>query len=355
MNDGKILIFAGTRPEVIKLAPLVRRIRKIDREKSFFYFTGQHPDLAPKLMNELQIPFDNKTISIEDLKKTRQSLMSLTSRMQDELNDTEFTCGTALGDTNSVLAAAMYCLQRNIPFVHLEAGLRSGSLQEPWPEERNRRIISLIAQKHITFCDRAKSYLEKEGHDEEKIINVESIVLEALAENKFAKTEQNKDVIVTFHRNERIVERTNGIVAVLESIAKFDPSARLIVIKHPNWLDDVEEKMWNGAGTGLKILNPLPHSEFLKMIRSAKMVLTDSGGVHEEAQILGTPIVVFRKFSEPRFREGENDYELISENPKEITEFYQKIQSSPESSRVPILKPKLNPSIIIANELFSYG
>lgn len=314
----RIAVFMGTRPEAIKLAPVVRALEEAEGLEPMVVCTGQHREMLQQVIDLFEIPVHHNL----NVMTANQSLADLSARLLHEVDsflDAEKPdFALVQGDTTSALITALACFYRKVPVGHVEAGLRTGNLQSPFPEEANRKLVTTLADLHFPPTQWAADNLRKEGVSENRILVTGNTVIDALhwvsaaQQNSPARTEiadalENKlgkdwrdhsYVLVTGHRRENFGMGFEQICRALRTLAKRFPEVRFVYPVHfnPRVRGPVLQSL---AGlTNLFLLEPLPYRSFVALMKHAKLVLTDSGGVQEEAPGLGKPVLVMRDHTE---------------------------------------------------------
>ncbi len=318
MSDQKRLqIIAGTRPEVIKLAPvrmaLTREIKSRNLNwKLEWISTGQHREMTRKLYEHFQFTPDHD-LQIMKPNQTLTSILVSTLAGLSELNQgrkAELTI--AQGDTTSAMATGIFSFQEQIPFAHVEAGLRTYDMQSPFPEEFNRRVLSLAARWNFAPTEGALQNLQREGIGNEKILVTGNTSIDALMwtcqnENlgsfpadfqKIVQTLQNKPfALVTLHRRENWGD---GVESVLSAIAKLAENKEVNFLfpmhLNPTVRQPILEKLANHSN--IILTEPLGYPEFCWAMKNARLIITDSGGVQEEAVSFATPMIITRENTE---------------------------------------------------------
>ncbi|WP_257162140.1 non-hydrolyzing UDP-N-acetylglucosamine 2-epimerase [Corynebacterium cystitidis] len=299
----------GTRPEAIKVAPLIKRLQKDERFESVAVSTGQHKEMLDQVNTMFGI---NPSYDLE-LMKNGQSLNELVSRALqglDELIEKEKPdVIISQGDTSTAMAAAVAGFNRKVRVVHLEAGLRTGNIHSPFPEEANRRIIGQVASLHLAPTPESRENLRKENFRTKDIVVTGNTVIDALLEAASWDTKlddpalqaivdgEQRVVLVTTHRRENL-DAMKEIGGAVQDLAKKYTDHQFVLPLHLNpkvrdsVLPEVEDL------DNVTITNPLPYDQFTALMKRSYLVLTDSGGVQEEAPALGKPILVMRDNTE---------------------------------------------------------
>ena len=313
MSPPRILVTFGTRPEAIKMFPVVQALRAADHCDVRVAVTAQHREMLDQVMSMAGIEPD---IDL-DLMQPGQSLDALSARIITrfgEALDAEKPDRVLVhGDTLTTMMATLACYFRRIPVGHVEAGLRSGDIYAPWPEEVNRKVTGAVADLHFAPTQNAAAALRAENVPETAIHITGNTVIDALlaarakiaAEPSLAPliaplTERFKGkriIAVTAHRRENFGQGMHEIAAALQKLAARDDTA-LIYPMHPN--PNVAEVMRPALSgiDNIALIEPLDYLNFVAMMEASEIVLTDSGGIQEEAPSLGKPVLVMRDTTE---------------------------------------------------------
>ena len=305
MAKLKVMSVYGTRPEAIKLAPVIKALENDGRFESVAVSTGQHKEMLDQMnqMFEIDPAFDLK------LMKSSQGLNELVSRaiigLDSVIQEVAPDAIVVQGDTSTAMAAAMAGFHLGVKIVHLEAGLRTGDILSPFPEEANRKVISQIASLHLAPTDGAQKNLQIENVLSDDIVVTGNTVIDALLDAVQWDTEFGEDalaesiassrriVVVTTHRRENH-HAMHEIGSAVQTLAKLYPEVDFVLPLHLNpvvreaVLPEIESR------PNVIITGPLPYDQFTKLQSRASFILTDSGGVQEEAPSLGTPVLLMR-------------------------------------------------------------
>jgi len=274
-----ILVCFGTRPEWLKIKPV---LDLLDRGEYKLLFTGQHTSLVDS------VDFDYTIYVGTSADRLNQVIADCLSQFPP----TEGVKAILVqGDTASAYGCALAGFNRRIPVVHLEAGLRSFSLDHPYPEEGYRQMISRIATVNLAPTDLSKTNLTLEGVLGSNVV-VGNTVLDNLVNRNFKPTYQNK-VLVTLHRRENHFMIKQWF-SEIEKLAQRYPDLEFILPIHPN----PNVHAHKGLLTKVKVVEPLPHEELLSILANCRLVISDSGGIQEEASFLGKKVIVCRNFTE---------------------------------------------------------
>jgi UDP-N-acetylglucosamine 2-epimerase (non-hydrolysing) len=298
-----IAVIFGTRPEAIKLAPVIRQLQARGHSPVIVN-TGQHRDLLDPLLRRLDI---TATVNL-DVMRENQPLSGLTARLSDSLGEAlrKFKPGAAVvqGDTTTALCGALAAFYERIPVAHVEAGLRSGVTDDPFPEELNRRLVSQLTRWHFAPTPRARDALRGEGIHGSGIELTGNTVIDNLfwvLEQGFGQsaftTEGVRRILVTLHRRENQGYRMGGVAEVLRRLAgRGDVEIVLPLHKSPS-VREVLVPALSGQ-PGITLVEALDYADFTATLAACDLVITDSGGVQEEAPSLGKPVLVARDTTE---------------------------------------------------------
>lgn len=309
MSKPKIMTVYGTRPEAIKVAPVIKALEADDRFESIAVSTGQHKEM----LEQVNAMFGIRPAYDLGLMKPGQGLNELVSRalagLDDIISEVEPDVIISQGDTSTAMAAAMAGFHRGIKIVHLEAGLRTGDINSPFPEEANRKIIGQIAALHLAPTEGSLENLRLENFRSKDIVITGNTVIDALLEAaswdttftdsrlQEAAATENRMVVVTTHRRENL-DAMKEIGGAVHDLATAYPEIYFVLPLHLNpavrtaVLPEVESL------ENVIITDPLPYDQFTKLQERATIILTDSGGVQEEAPSLGKPVLVMRQNTE---------------------------------------------------------
>ncbi|WP_106282472.1 non-hydrolyzing UDP-N-acetylglucosamine 2-epimerase [Paraburkholderia sp. BL25I1N1] len=311
----RILLTFGTRPEAIKMAPLVRQLKNAEGIDCFVCVTGQHREMLDQVLNLFQIRphFDLNVM------KRNQDLYDVTSSillgMRDVLKDCRPDLMLVHGDTSTTFSASLAAFYQRVPVGHVEAGLRTGELLSPWPEEANRRLTSVLAAMHFAPTERARQNLLAENVPDERIVVTGNTVIDALlhVRQQLASDTRLRDeaqrhlplltpgrrlILVTGHRRESFGGGFERICTALARIANSYPDVDIVYPVHLN--PDVREpvnRILRGIAN-VHLIEPLDYLPFVCLMDRAYLILTDSGGIQEEAPSLGKPVLVMRETTE---------------------------------------------------------
>jgi UDP-N-acetylglucosamine 2-epimerase (non-hydrolysing) len=306
------LIVLGTRPEAVKLAPLIQHCRaRSDAFAPIVCSTGQHREMLRQTLGYFQI-----TPEIDlDLMEPGQTLARLASKCITQvdavLETHQPTCVVVQGDTTTVMATSIAAFFRHLPIVHVEAGLRTGDLQAPWPEEFNRRVAGVVARLHCAPTERSAQALLREGTPPTHVRVTGNTVIDALLwsigrerdrsdehRSRFPFLGDGRVVLITGHRRESFGDGLESTCAAIAELAQRHRDVQFIYPVHlnPNVQGPVHARL--GAFPNVHLVPPADYPAFVWLMDRASVILTDSGGVQEEAPSLGKPVLVTRDKTE---------------------------------------------------------
>lgn len=338
MKKAKVLIVFGTRPEAIKMAPLVKALEKFNTKfDTRVCVTAQHREMLDQVLSAFDIS-PNYDLNIMGLATGLAELSAeMIRKVTHVLRDYEPDLVIVHGDTSTTLNSALAAFYEKIPVAHVEAGLRTHNLYEPWPEEMNRKLTGGIAKYHFAPTAKARQNLLKENIPHESILVTGNTVIDALkmvtqrldCDKQFRdKTEkklkavdfERKLILVTAHRRENFGQGLNEICTALLSIAQNFPNYQIIFPVHmnPNVKDVVLEKL--GEIKNIVLLEPLEYVPFVHLMSKCEFILTDSGGIQEEAPALSKPVLVMRNVTERQEAVDSGAVLLVGTDPKNILE-----------------------------------
>ncbi len=334
MAMPRILVLFGTRPEAIKMAPVVRCLRSDSRVQTLVCVTGQHREMLRQALADFHLEPDLDLAIMRD----NQSINALAGHLISALDAAYDELAPELvmvhGDTTTSFVAALAAFHRQIPVAHVEAGLRTGDLSAPWPEEANRRLTAVLAGVHFAPTESARQNLLLERVADERIAVTGNTVIDALfwmrrqiererwrpaAPSPLAALEDHRPlVLVTAHRRESFGEGFLHICRALAGLAREHPHVDFVYPVHLN--PRVREPVYRHLGNvdNLYLVEPQAYKPFVWLMNRARVILTDSGGVQEEAVSLGKPVVVMRSVTERGEALEAGLMELVGTDPEEI-------------------------------------
>ena len=346
----KVLLVFGTRPEAIKMAPLVKAFENEPTIESKVCVTAQHREMLDQVLDMFEIKPDYDL----DIMKPGQDLFDVTSNvllgLKNVLNDFQPNIVLVHGDTSTTSSAALAAFYSKVKVGHVEAGLRTGDIYSPWPEEANRQITGVLANYHFAPTTTSQENLLRENKNPKDIIVTGNTVIDALflALDKIEKNETLKNqiiekinseykipdnkkiILVTGHRRENHGQGFINICEALKTIATNNPDIDIVYPVHlnPNVQKPVNEILSNTPNVYL--INPLQYESFIYMMNKSYFIITDSGGVQEEAPSLGKPVLVMRDTTERPEALEAGTVKLVGTNTSLIIKEAQKLLDNEE-------------------------
>lgn len=346
-----ILTIFGTRPEAIKLAPVVKALEaRPDQFRSSVCVTAQHREMLDQVLRIFSLKPDYDL----DIMKPKQDLYGITSEILLKLKDLFRQIRPDLilvqGDTTTTFAASLAAFYEKIEIGHVEAGLRTHNKRQPFPEEMNRHLTSVLADYHFAPTEKAKRHLLEEGVREDRTYVTGNTVIDALLwilkkqsrpeEQKrireyFPKTfgltnPHQRFILVTAHRRESFGEGFENICQAIKEIALRNPGVQIVYPVHLN--PNVQEPVYRiiGGVERIHLIEPLEYEPFVYLMNQSFFILTDSGGIQEEAPSLGKPVLVMREVTERAEAVEVGTARLVGSKKESIVREAQKLLDNPE-------------------------
>jgi len=324
----KILVIFGTRPEAIKMAPLIKlMIKSLDVKVCV---TGQHRELLDQVLKFFQIKPDYDLNLMEQNQDLGFLISSILKNITNILKNEKFNWVLVQGDTASTMAGTMAAFLQKIPVGHLEAGLRTYDLYSPFPEELNRQITSKMISLHFAPTFESKMNLINEGFNEKNIFITGNTGIDALKWTiKHSKSidlklpfnkKLNKIILVTGHRRENFGKGFKKICLAIKSIAEKKNDIQIVFPVHPNPKVRVPVNQILSGLPNLHLFEPLEYQKFVQLMNLSTIILTDSGGIQEEAPSLGKPVLVMRDCTERTEALSSGSVKLVGTDSKRIVE-----------------------------------
>ena len=347
----KILFVFGTRPETIKMAPVIKLFRESKDFDAIVCTTGQHREMLDQSMRifglesdyELQVMKKNQTLT--------QLTVNILSELDNVLEEISPNLLIVQGDTTTSFAGGLAAYYKNIPIGHIEAGLRTGDKYKPFPEEKNRHMLSTLSDLHFAPTDVSKENLIREGVDKEKIWVTGNTVIDAMQIILASQESDSEDekklcsffnqeigvnfenppetipkiILVTAHRRENFGKGIRNICEGLYEIAAQRPEVLIVYPVHLNpKVQDPVRELIGGVGN-IKLIPPVDYEKFLFLLKKTYLVVTDSGGIQEEAPSLGKPVLVTRETTERPEGVNAGTVKLVGTNKEKMIEEINKL------------------------------
>ena len=302
----KIMLVFGTRPEAIKMCPLVNELKKRKNIETIVCVTGQHRQMLDQVLDIFEITPDYDL----SIMKSRQTLFDVTTnilnKIKDVLEEAKPDIVLVHGDTSTTFVTALACFYLQIPVGHVEAGLRTYNINSPYPEEFNRQVVSIISQYNFAPTNLSKQNLLNEGKKAETIYVTGNTAIDALkttvkSEYKHPELDwvgESKLIMITAHRRENLGEPMRHMFRAIKRVMQEHSDVKAIYPIHLNpVVREMAEEIFKDEER-IHIIEPLDVLDFHNFLNKSYMILTDSGGIQEEAPSLGKPVLVMRDTTE---------------------------------------------------------
>ena len=347
-NNYLISFVIGTRPEAIKMAPLILEFKKTKRIKTNIILSGQHKEMVQPIMDIFNLKEDVNFDVLGKCKSLEQMTSLILSELDNFFDKLRPDIVFVQGDTITAFAGALSAFFKNIPVAHVEAGLRTESIFSPFPEEANRRMISQLTSLHFAPTKLASENLIKNGIKEDifvsgnTVVDSLNLVLEKKENFKLEGIDifSEKYILITVHRRENWGEPLKNIAKAILNVVDKNDGIKVILPMHKNPLvrNILIEQLRNNKN--ILLIDPLPYFEFILTLKNSFVVLTDSGGIQEEAHTLGKPILILRNSTERPEVIFNGNGRLVGTDPKKIELELNKLLKDSKKSKE--LKKNLN-------------
>ena len=306
MSQIKVLSVFGTRPETIKMAPLVKELEKRDEIDSVICVTGQHRQMLDQVLEA----FDIKPQYDLDIMRQGQTLTDITVRVLEGLNKVieEVSPQIVLvhGDTTTAFAAALSAFYNRVPIGHVEAGLRTNNKYSPYPEEINRQFVGIVADMNFAPTQKARNNLVSEGKDPATIYVTGNTAIDAMSltvrddysDEITEWAEGSRLIVLTAHRRENLGDTMKGMFRAIRRICEKYDDVKVVYPVHLNPVVKEAADQVLGSVENVRLIKPLEVFEFHNLLNRSYIILTDSGGIQEEAPSLHKPVIVLRDTTE---------------------------------------------------------
>lgn len=339
----KVLTLFGTRPEVIKLAPVIRELES--RPNHFHTInvsSDQHTNLLKPFVELFDLRVDHHLNVMRENQTPNEVCARVLTAMSELLKKTNPDIVLVQGDTTTAMAGAMAAFHLKIPVGHVEAGLRSGNILSPFPEEMNRRLITQIATYHFAATDGNRTTLLLEYVDNDRIFVTGNPVVDSLGwilerakpgekiENLILRTRGLKTIVLTTHRRESFGETMSENLAALRNFVEEHEDVALVFPVHPNPNVVQTARMYLSNHSRISLIEPLGYEDFISLLSSSWLIVSDSGGVQEEAPTLGKPLLILRENTERPEAIESGVAKLVGGNAETLSKMLKEVYSSDE-------------------------
>lgn len=304
----KVMLSFGTRPEAIKMCPLVNELKKHDEIETVVCVTGQHRQMLDAVLKAFDVVPDYDLSVMKDKQTLFDITINILDKIKTVLEEVKPDVVLVHGDTSTTFVTALACFYLQIPVGHVEAGLRTHNIYSPYPEEFNRQAVSIVSQFNFAPTQMSKENLLNEGRKPESIYVTGNTAIDALKttvkedythpELEWALADNNKLIMITAHRRENLGEPMVHMFRAIRRVMEEHPDVKAIYPIHMNPLvRETAEKELAGCDR-IRIIEPLDVLDFHNFLSRSHIILTDSGGIQEEAPSLGKPVLVMRDTTE---------------------------------------------------------
>lgn len=337
----KVMLVFGTRPEAIKMCPLVNELKSRKTLETIVCVTGQHREMLKQVLEVFGVVPEYDL----DIMKEKQNLFDITinilQKIRDVLEKEKPDVVLVHGDTSTTFVTALACFYLKIPVGHVEAGLRTYNLESPWPEEFNRQAVSIISQFNFAPTELSRQNLINEKHDSNTIYITGNTAIDALkttiksnyVHGQLKWAEGSRLIMLTAHRRENLGEPMHHMFRAIKRIVNEFPDVKVI---YPIHMNPVVREIANtelGDCDRIRIIEPLEVIDFHNFLAKSYMILTDSGGIQEEAPSLGKPVLVMRDTTERPEGIAAGTLKLVGTEEKLIYENFKLLLNNEEEYR----------------------
>ncbi len=302
----RVMLVFGTRPEAIKMCPLVNELKKHTEIETIVCVTGQHRQMLDQVLKAFNVVPDYDLSIMKDKQTLFDVTTNILNRIKDVLEETKPNIVLVHGDTSTTFVTALACYYLQIPVGHVEAGLRTYDIYSPYPEEFNRQAVGIIAKYHFAPTEMSKNNLLREGKKEEDIYVTGNTAIDALKTTvrkdythpELVWASDSKLIMLTAHRRENLGEPMHHMFRAIKRIVDEHEDVKVIYPIHMNPVVRQAAKEELGDCDRVHIIEPLEVLDFHNFLARSYLILTDSGGIQEEAPSLGKPVLVMRDTTE---------------------------------------------------------
>ncbi|MGK9181281.1 UDP-N-acetylglucosamine 2-epimerase (non-hydrolyzing) [Priestia filamentosa] len=326
----KVMLVFGTRPEAIKMCPLVKELKTRDSLETIVCVTGQHREMLDQVLNAFDVVPDYDL----SIMKQKQTLFDVTinilEKMKEILEEVKPDVVLVHGDTSTTFVTSLACFYLQIPVGHVEAGLRTYNIYSPYPEEFNRQAVGIVAKYNFAPTEMSKENLLKEGKDSSSIFVTGNTAIDALrttvnegySHEQLQWVEDSRLIMITAHRRENLGEPMRNMFKAIKRIVNEHEDIKVIYPIHMNPVVREAAKEILGESNRVRIIEPLEVLDFHNFLAQSYLILTDSGGIQEEAPSLGKPVLVMRDTTERPEGVAAGTLKLVGTNEENIYSYF---------------------------------
>ena len=334
----KVMVVFGTRPEAIKMCPLVNELKSRKSFKTVVCVTGQHRQMLDQVLKAFNVEPEYDLSIMKDKQTLFDVTTNILNRIKEVLEKEKPDVVLVHGDTTTTFTTALACFYLQIPVGHVEAGLRTYNIYSPYPEEFNRQAVGIIARFNFAPTEVSKGNLLKEGKNEDTIFVTGNTAIDALKttvrddyENEHLKwAEGSRLIMLTAHRRENLGEPMHHMFRAIRRIVDETPDIKVIYPIHMNPVVRKAADEELGDDNRIRIIEPLDVLDFHNFLSRSYLILTDSGGIQEEAPSLGKPVLVMRDTTERPEGIKAGTLKLVGTNEETIYNEFKKLLTSKE-------------------------
>ena len=302
----KVMVVFGTRPEAIKMCPLVNELKSRDKLKTVVCVTGQHRQMLDQVLEAFDVEPDYDLSIMKEKQTLFDVTINILGKIRDVLEKEKPDVVLVHGDTTTTFTTALACFYMQIPVGHVEAGLRTYNIYSPYPEEFNRQAVGIVAQFNFSPTDVSKNNLLKEGKNPDTIYVTGNTAIDALkttvrddySSEHLEWAKDSRLILLTAHRRENLGEPMHHMFRAIRRIVDETPDIKVIYPIHMNPVVRKAADEELGNDDRIRIIEPLDVLDFHNFMSRSYLILTDSGGIQEEAPSLGKPVLVMRDTTE---------------------------------------------------------
>lgn len=302
----KIMVVFGTRPEAIKMCPLVQELKRRDKIQTIVCVTGQHKEMLAQVLDAFNVIPDYNLAIMKDKQTLFDVAISILEKMKAVLDEVKPDIVLVHGDTSTTFVTALACFYLQIPVGHVEAGLRTYNISSPYPEEFNRQAVGIVAHFNFAPTEMSRDNLLREGKDAASIYVTGNTAIDALnttvrenySHEQIEWAADSRLIMITAHRRENLGEPMRNMFKAIKRIVDEFPDIKAIYPIHMNPVVREAAREILGDNTRIRIIEPLEVLDFHNFLARSFLILTDSGGIQEEAPSLGKPVLVMRNTTE---------------------------------------------------------
>lgn len=335
----KVMVVFGTRPEAIKMCPLVRELKSRDTLETVLCVTGQHRQMLDQVLNAFHVTPDYDLSIMKDKQTLFDVTVNILDRIGAVLDEVKPDVVLVHGDTSTTFVTALACYYKQVPVGHVEAGLRTYNIYSPYPEEFNRQAVSIISKYNFAPTELAKENLLREGRDPDSIYVTGNTAIDALkttVRENYTHPELDwaagsRLIMITAHRRENLGEPMHNMFRAIRRIIDEHDDVKAIYPIHMNPVVRQAAEAELGGCDRIRIIEPLEVLDFHNFLARSYMILTDSGGIQEEAPSLGKPVLVMRDTTERPEGIAAGTLRLVGTDETVIYDNFRELLESPEA------------------------